>query len=133
MSDPCPCGRPTSYDACCGPLHLGDRRAATAEELMRSRYAAYARGEVPYLVETLHPEKRAGLDRHGLLRSATRTRWLGLEIRAVAGGSLLEQAGTVEFVAHYEEGGQASALHERSRFVRHEGAWVYLDGEFPVG
>lgn len=133
MSEPCPCGRPGAYDACCGPLHLGDRRAATAEDLMRSRYAAYAKGEVPYLVETLHPDRRAALDRKGLLRSATKTRWTGLEVRAVTGGSLLENDGTVEFVARFEEGGQAGALHERSRFVRVDGAWVYVDGEFPAG
>ena len=131
--EPCPCGRPKAYADCCGPLHRGERRAATAEDLMRSRYAAYARGQVPYLVATLHPDQRAALDRKGLQRSATKTRWIGLEIRATDGGSMLEQVGTVEFVARYEEGGRAGALHERSRFVRHDGAWMYVDGVFPGG
>ena len=52
--DPCPCGGGL-YGRCCGPLHRGEQRALTAEQLMRSRYSAFARGEVDYLIAT-HPE-----------------------------------------------------------------------------
>ena len=45
MQDPCPCGG-DRYGSCCAPLHRGERQAATAEQLMRSRYSAYALGEV---------------------------------------------------------------------------------------
>ena len=38
----CPCGSRQRYDACCGRLHRRAAEAETAEELMRSRYAAYA-------------------------------------------------------------------------------------------
>ena len=38
----CPCGSGTPYDGCCDRLHRGAAQAGTAEELMRSRYAAYA-------------------------------------------------------------------------------------------
>ena len=38
----------------------------------------------------------------------------------------------VEFVARFREGsperGRVGQLHERSRFVRHEVHWLYLDG-----
>ena len=51
---PCPCGG-GAYRSCCGPLHRGDQRAKTAEQLMRSRYSAFARGEIDYLLAT-HPE-----------------------------------------------------------------------------
>ena len=44
----CPCGSGTPYDACCGVLHRGERQAATPEELMRSRYSAYALGDLGY-------------------------------------------------------------------------------------
>ena len=50
---PCPCGGGL-YIHCCAPLHRYDRRAATAEQLMRSRYSAFVRGEVDYLMAT-HP------------------------------------------------------------------------------
>ncbi|WP_354666094.1 YchJ family metal-binding protein [Klebsiella pneumoniae] len=40
----------------------------------------------------------------------------------------------VEFVARQRDaGGRAHRLHERSRFVREDGRWVYVDGEFPRG
>ena len=35
----------------------------------------------------------------------------------------------VEFEAAYERGGTPGRLHERSRFERRRGRWVYVDGE----
>jgi len=35
----------------------------------------------------------------------------------------------VEFVARYRVGGRAVRLHERSRFVREAGRWLYVDGD----
>jgi hypothetical protein len=35
----------------------------------------------------------------------------------------------VEFKAWFLEGDERHCLHERSRFVRHQGRWVYTDGE----
>jgi SEC-C motif-containing protein len=125
----CPCGLGPPYDACCGPLHRGERQASTAEALMRSRYAAYARGLVPYLVETLHPSRRAPDEARRVRRSLQHTRWLGLRVLAVEGGSILEATGVVAFEATYEAGGRRGVMHERSRFVREQGAWRYLDGE----
>jgi SEC-C motif-containing protein len=34
----------------------------------------------------------------------------------------------VEFRAHHLVDGVAGAQHERSRFVREDGRWVYVDG-----
>jgi len=41
---PCPCGTEIPLDACCGRLLRRAAEAATPEELMRSRYTAYAVG-----------------------------------------------------------------------------------------
>jgi SEC-C motif-containing protein len=39
-------------------------------------------------------------------------------------------AGEVEFVARYRIGGaSATKLHERSRFVREDERWFYLNGD----
>ena len=54
----CPCGSDESYRACCGPFHHGELQARSAEELMRSRYSAYAYGEADYLFRTWHPRTR---------------------------------------------------------------------------
>ena len=55
-------------------------------------------------------------------------RWTGLDVLATTGGSLLAADGTVEFRASYVRRGDAGAQHEKSRFVRDGGRWVYLDG-----
>lgn len=96
----------------------------TAEALMRSRYAAYLRGDIPHLLATWHPTTRPSA---AALVAEPGTRWLGLEVKAA------EQQGdtaTVEFVARYKVGGQpAVRLHEVSRFLRVDGCWLYVDGE----
>ena len=124
----CPCGHGPSYAGCCEPLHRGDRRADTAEALMRSRYAAFARGEVAYLIATWHPSQRAGLQREELAASCRALRWLGLRILDRVAGQPGDATGVVEFEASYEGPDGRGVLHERSRFVREDGAWFYLDG-----
>ncbi len=53
---PCPCTSGKPYGECCGPLHRGEREPSAAEELLRSRYAGFAIGEVDYLWKTLHED-----------------------------------------------------------------------------
>ncbi|MET0764484.1 MAG: YchJ family metal-binding protein [Blastococcus sp.] len=119
----CPCGTGLPLTECCGRLHDGTATAATAEQLMRSRYAAFAVGDRGYLLATWHPTTRPRtleLDRG--------VRWTGLDVIASTGGSLLGAEGTVEFRAHYVVDGASGAQHENSRFVRDGGQWRYLDG-----
>ncbi|MFB8757998.1 YchJ family protein [Streptomyces nigra] len=117
----CPCGLPGSFEACCGRFHSGVATAPTAEALMRSRYSAFVRGEVPYLLRTWHPRTRPGR-----LELDPGMRWTGLEILGTEDGSAFHSTGTVAFRASFRGG----SLHERSRFERVDGAWVYVDGEF---
>ncbi|CAL2062476.1 MULTISPECIES: YchJ family protein [Streptomyces] len=117
----CPCGLPQSYDACCGRFHSGAAGAPTAELLMRSRYCAFVKGDTGFLLRTWHPRtrpERLDLD--------PRMRWTGLEILDGTDGSAFHATGTVTFRASYRGG----SLHERSRFERVDGAWVYVDGDF---
>lgn len=125
LDPPCPCGSGNAYADCCGALHRGERQAATAEELMRSRYAAFARGEVDYLIATWHPEKRDGLDPRSLAESGLR--WVGLTILDAVDGGPEDDRGVVEFEARYQAGATTGVMRERSRFVRIAGAWYYLD------
>ncbi len=118
----CPCGTGLPYADCCGPLHAGTAPAATAEQLMRSRYSAFAVGDAAYLLATWHPSTRPAA-----LELDPGTRWLGLDVLATDGGGLLAAEGTVEFVAHRISGGARGEQHEVSRFVREDGAWRYLD------
>ncbi len=120
-SGPCPCGG-GDYDRCCGPLHRGERRATTAEQLMRSRYSAFARGEVDYLLQT-HDQSES---RRALRQACRQTQWLGLSILAVDGGGAHDLEGTVRFEARHREG----VLVETSLFQRRGGAlageWLYV-------
>ncbi len=89
---------------------------------MRSRYSAFAVRDRAHLLRTWHPDTRPeGLE----LDPATR--WLRLEVLATTGGSPFHTEGTVAFRAHYAERGDEGVMEEHSRFVRHAGAWVYLD------
>lgn len=117
----CPCGSAWPYARCCGRLHRGEARAATAEQLMRSRFSAFAVRDATYLLETWHPSTRPGRVRFDPGR-----RWVGLEVLRTQAGGMLDNEGTVEFVAHHERGGDRGELHEVSAFVRDGGHWRYV-------
>jgi SEC-C motif-containing protein len=121
----CPCGAGLEYGRCCGPLHDG-APAATAEALMRSRYSAYALGKADHLFRTWHPRTRPD----DVVVPAGTT-WLGLEVLDVVDGGASDETGVVEFVARYREAGVEHRLHERSRFGRRAGRWMYVDGTVP--
>lgn len=115
LQQTCPCGSGATYDGCCGRLHRGAAQAATAEELMRSRYAAYAVGDVDYVFRTWHPRTRPPD-----LSPDPALTWTGLTV---------VDSGTdwVEFVAAYERDGVAGEMRELSGFERRGGRWVYVE------
>jgi SEC-C motif domain protein len=120
---PCPCGSGLPYAECCGRLHDGTATAATAEQLMRSRYSAFAVGDPAYLLATWHPSTRPRS-----LDLDPDVRWVGLEVLTTTGGGLLATEGTVEFRAHSVVQRVAGSQHEDSRFLRTGGRWLYVDG-----
>ena len=90
---------------------------------MRSRYTAFVRGDTEHLMRTWHPDTRpASLDLD------PEVRWTGLEVLDRVGGGLFDAEGVVEFRAHHRHDGRSGVQHERSRFVRQTGRWVYRDG-----
>lgn len=125
---PCPCGSGRSLGACCLPAIEGATPAATAEALMRSRYTAYTLRRLEYLEATLAPEARGDYDRASAEKWARDSEWTGLHVRATEAGGPDDDYGTVEFVAAYRMEGMEFRHHERSRFVRRDGRWLYLDG-----
>ena len=93
---------------------------------MRSRYTAYVLADEAYLRKTWHPDTcPVDMD---LSMSADGDRWLGLKIKRTEAGGVGDETGMVEFVARYKVAGKGYRLHETSRFSRHGGRWVYLDG-----
>ncbi len=104
-------------------MHIGEREAQTAEQLMRTRYSAYALGDCDYIWRTWHPRTRpASVTDAGLV-------WTRLEIIGIVAGGPSDESGEVEFRAHYREGDRRGMLHERSRFAVRARRWFYVDGE----
>ncbi|MEU5907008.1 YchJ family protein [Micromonospora sp. NPDC047527] len=122
----CPCGSGRAYADCCSPVHGGGAQAPTAEALMRSRFSAFALGDSGYLLRSWHSSTRPAR-----LELDPGQRWTRLEIVETERGGLLDATGTVTFHAHYRAAGQPGTMIERSRFVREDGRWVYLDGDQP--
>jgi SEC-C motif-containing protein len=128
----CPCGRrdvaglALSFAQCCD-RYLADFAAAPApdaETLMRSRYSAFVLERADYLLATWHASTRPSQ-----VSFDPGVKWLGLEVRdaKVIDATHAE----VEFVARQrDKSGRAVRLHERSRFVREDGRWYYVDGDW---
>jgi SEC-C motif-containing protein len=89
---------------------------------MRSRFSAYAVGDVDYVRRTWHSTTRPrdlALD--------PGVRWYRLDVLDTSHGGLLDDC-TVELRAYYRAGSGAGSQHEVGRFVREDGEWAYLDG-----
>ncbi len=117
----CPCGR-RPYATCCGPLHQGIAHAQTAEDLMRSRYAAFALADVVYLAQTATEPIE---DAAALATFCKDTVWLKLQIWN-------STETTVRFTAHSLQQGDWVKLNERSEFVQQCDRWLYLSGDAKI-
>ena len=124
----CPCGSGQPEHACCG-AYLAGARAPTALALMRSRYTAFVRGAIDYLLATHDPATRGTVDVAGVTRWSRETSWGGLEILATERGGPEDDTGIVEFVATGVTRGTPFRQRERSRFRKLDGAWVYSAGD----
>jgi len=128
VTDACPCGSGEPFSGCCGPL-LDGVPAESAETLMRSRYTAYVRGSIDYLIETHDASTRGEVDRAGITAWSHQTEWLGLEVLETVRGGVADDEGIVEFIARGRSGDQPFEHHERSHFRRRDGRWFYVDGK----
>ncbi len=122
MKDSCPCGRSAAFQACCGRYIGTGVPAPDAESLMRSRYTAFVRGDVAHLLATWHASTRPAS-----IELDDGVKWLGLAVKRHT--PIDDSHAEVEFVARSRLQGRGQRLHERSRFVREDGHWFYVDGD----
>ena len=127
--DLCPCGSKQDYSSCCGAVIGGARRAATAEQLMRSRYSAYVKKEIGWLRSSLHPSQRADFNEATTREWAERAEWLGLEIVNTVKGGPSDSDGKVEFIAAFSESDKKQEHREVSTFEKVDGIWYFKDGK----
>ncbi|MFC0225821.1 YchJ family protein [Serratia aquatilis] len=131
MTNLCPCSSGLSYKSCCEPYIKGIKHALSPGLLMRSRYTAYVKQDVDYLISTWHPDCKASDWRSEIIGSFSGTAWLGLTIIEETAGNSSDE-GFVEFIARFNDGDpKHKAIHERSRFLRIEQRWYYVDGTKP--
>jgi len=119
---PCPCGTGKTFGQCCEPILKQQRPAATAEELMRSRFTAHVahddahlhRSYVKTAREPFVPDEDTG----------DRRNWTRLVIHS-HDASTKPYMAYVDFTAYYREGETEQALHEKAEFQKVEGKWLY--------
>jgi len=126
----CPCGTDSSFENCCGPFLAGSSKPESAEKLMRSRYSAFARGDVGYIKKTLAPEMHGDFDEDSVKQWAENSKWKGLKIVSTQQGQAADTKGVVQFVATFESDGVLYEHHETSQFRKDgSGQWLFVDGE----
>ena len=129
----CFCCSSLPYSQCCEPFLTGAAVPDYAEQLMRSRFSAYAQGNYRYVLQTYTEVKQKGLSTENLAENAQGSTWFALAINASSPSSpefsreTLERD-TVEFTAYYFENKQVFQLHETSNFIKENGVWRYHDG-----
>ncbi len=125
----CPCKSHLPYDQCCKPFHDHTSIPQKAEELMRSRYSAYALGNLDYIIETTDkegPQYNPNLSawKSSISQFSQTTAFQNLAILETA--SIDETTATVTFHATLQSiTGKDLSFTERSLFKKKKGRWYY--------
>ena len=131
----CPCGLEKSFKDCCNKIINGEDKAHSPEQLMRSRYAAYATGNAKYIYHTYSKISQKPHSIGDIQQWAQQTRWLKLVIHKVSPfkeKQNIEELAQVEFSAFYLHQGEINHMRECSNFVFEENEWRYHDGEISI-
>lgn len=122
----CNCGSDIPFQNCCEPYLLGVSLPSSPEALMRSRFTAYARNDMQYVLDTYSASQRISLSVNLLTESAANTKWTKLRVHKA---ETIGDKGIVEFTAFYLERKHMGRLHETSQFVKEMDKWVYDKGD----
>lgn len=128
----CPCCSLKKYKKCCKPFHDEIKLPTTALELMKSRFCAYAIEKSDYIISTTHNEN---VDFTNDLES-----W-NIDIMNFSKNTRFEKLEILDFVEHEDESfvifkatlfqdNTDASFIEKSRFLKVDGKWLYIDGQF---
>ncbi|MDN3651242.1 YchJ family protein [Thalassotalea ponticola] len=126
LTQPCPCGSNKPLQQCCLVFIEGRDIAQSAEQLMRSRYTAYALGNANYIAQTYAKAQQRNNSEADIQAWIEQTHWLGLTIEDTNYSD--NEQHFVQFVASYLYQDQIRQLQENSRFIKEDGHWRYIDG-----
>ena len=139
----CPCGSKKRFTDCCLLIISGEIKAETAEQLMRSRYSAYATNNAQYIFDTYALKSKQAQSVEEISAWAKSTTWLSLEVvpceplsyeqlsvsLLTTDPSLTKSLPTVRFTATYLVDNTLWKMSETSKFVKELDEWRYLDGD----
>lgn len=126
----CPCQSGKAYQTCCQPFHLFQDYPETAEQLMRSRYSAYTKVNIPYIVATTVPAQQQDLDQQVMQDWGESTQWAGLEIIEHK-PNVSKIHATVHFKAFFQTEQGLETHDELSLFVKINQRWYFVDPTVP--
>lgn len=130
-NSPCLCKSGKKYKKCCKPFHDG-LLPKKAEELMRSRFCAFALSKAEYIISTTHPKNsdfssniQAWSD--DILNFCEATDFNDLQILESIDAP---DESFVTFKAYLTQSNHDASFTEKSRFLKVDGKWLYVDGTF---
>ena len=131
-NDICPCGSLKKYKKCCKPFHDKITFPKTALELMKSRFSAFAVLIADYIIFTTHENNSDYISdlklwNQDIMNFSKNTRFERLEILDFIEG---EVESFVTFKATLFQDKNDISFIEKSRFLKTEGIWKYVDGQF---
>lgn len=128
----CPCGADRTYSLCCQPFILAEKQVTSPEQLMRSRYSAYAVNAPEYIYRTYTIESQAEQSIDDIKQWASVTKWLKLIIHQTSNYKVdltNKDYAHVEFSAFYQHLGRLWQMREKSNFILENKAWRYHNGD----
>ena len=131
-NDICPCGSLKKYKKCCKPFHDKITFPKTALELMKSRFSAFAVLIADYIIFTTHENNSDYISdlkswNQDIMNFSKNKRFERLEILDFIEG---EVESFVTFKATLFQDNTDISFIEKSRFLKVEDKWLYIDGQF---
>ena len=128
----CPCGSSKKYKKCCKIFHDQISLPKTALELMKSRYSAFAFANANYIILTTHeknPDFTTDLKswKEDILDFSENTKFEKLDILDFKDGEI---ESFVTFKVTLWQGQKDISFVERSRFLKVDKKWLYVNGKF---
>lgn len=126
----CPCGSKKKYKKCCKIYHDGTL-PQNALLLMKSRYSAFVINNSKYIIKTTHeknPDYTQNIEtwKKSLEKFSLLTDFKKLHIIEFIDG---EAEAFVTFKAEIFQNGSDISFIEKSRFLKEDNRWLYINGE----
>ncbi|MGJ0365036.1 YchJ family protein [Aliarcobacter cryaerophilus] len=128
----CPCGSLKKYKKCCKLFHDDIKKPSNALELMKSRFSAFAFFKSDYIIKTTH-QKNCDFSlntspwKEDIEQFCKNTSFENLEILDFIDGEI---ESFVTFKATLFQNKKDISFIEKSRFLKENYIWLYVDGEF---